>query len=168
MSAEAGFSTCDLYDRFESLARVPRILLPSFGGRPAFHGPIVTVRCREDNSKVKELCSTEGKSRVLVVDGAGSLACALLGDLIGAAAVKHGWAGIVVHGCVRDRAALAQLDIGIRALGTVPAKSVRKGAGEVDVPLEFAGVRWSPGDHLFADEDGLLLLDAVSAAAPLA
>jgi regulator of ribonuclease activity A len=157
------FTTCDLYDKFEAVARVPRLFLQDFGGRKRFYGPIAVVKCYEDNSRVKELCSKPGHGRVLVVDGGGSPRCALLGDLIAKAAVQNAWAGVVVYGCIRDRSALASMHIGIKALGSVPAKSVRRGEGQVDVPLDFGGIRWASGDVLFADEDGILLLDAQTA-----
>jgi regulator of ribonuclease activity A len=157
------FATCDLYDRFEGVARVPNLLFQDFGARRRFFGQITTVKCYEDNSRVKELCSKPGNGQVLVVDGGGSTRCALLGDLIAKAAVKNAWAGVVVYGCIRDRNALASMDIGVKALGSVPAKSVRRGEGQVDLPLEFGGIRWVSGDMLFADEDGILLLDAQTA-----
>jgi regulator of ribonuclease activity A len=157
------FTTCDLYDKFEGVARVPKLLFKDFGARKRFCGEIATVKCYEDNSRVKELCSKPGNGRVLIVDGGGSIRCALLGDLIAKAAVQNAWAGVVVYGCIRDRNALASMDIGIKALGSVPAKSVRRGEGQVDVPLDFGGICWASGDVLFADEDGILLLDAQTA-----
>lgn len=157
--------TSDLYDRFEDEARVLPPLFLDFGGRAAFSGRVVTVKCFEDNSRIKEVLARRGAGRVLVVDGGGSLRCALVGDLIAGEAARNGWEGIVVWGCVRDRAVLRTLGIGIRALGATPRKSVRRNEGQIDVPVNVAGVPCNPGDVLIADEDGILLLDAARAEA---
>ena len=151
-------STCDLYDRFEGHCQVPDLVLRDFGGRTAFSGPVATVKCFEDNSRIRELSRTPGNGRVLVADGGGSLRCALVGDMIGADFVANGWAGVVIFGCIRDVAALAGLALGIKALASTPRKSVRRDEGQVDLPVAFGGVAWRPGDMLFADADGLLLL----------
>ncbi len=152
------FATCDLYDDHEATAQVPLLPLQDLGRRVKFWGPIVTVKCFEDNSRIKELSETPGEGRVLVVDGGGSPRCALVGDVIAGGFAANGWAGIVVHGFVRDRAQLAQLDLGLKALGTTPRKSVRRGEGQVGLELQFGGVTWRNGDVLFADEDGVLVL----------
>lgn len=151
-------STCDLYDRFEKTARVADPVFRDFGGRCKFSGPAVTVKCFEDNSRVKELLGTPGRGKVLVVDGGGGLRAALMGDLIAKDAVKNGWAGVVIHGCVRDAAVLATLDLGIKALAAIPRKTVRNGEGQKDLPVTLAGIRVNPGDLVFADEDGVLVL----------
>lgn len=156
----APFATCDLYDENEGTAQAMGTPLSDFGGRAAFSGTVVTVRCFEDNSVVKQLCAQPGAGKVLVVDGGGSLRCALMGDLIAQAACDNGWEGAVIFGAVRDRAVLANIDLGIKALGTTPRKSVRRGAGEQDVVLEVAGLTITPGEQLFADADGILLLPA--------
>ncbi|WP_394160385.1 ribonuclease E activity regulator RraA [Galactobacter valiniphilus] len=150
-------STADLYDeRGEALASLPLQLL-NLGGRAAFEGPIRTVRCFEDNGLVKSILATPGNGTVLVVDGAGSLNSALMGDMIAASAVANGWAGVVINGPVRDRLALAELDLGVKALGSNPRKSAKASAGEVDVPVEFGGVSFVPGKRLYSDEDGILV-----------
>lgn len=150
-------STADLYDaRGEELQSLP-LQLRSFGGATAFEGPIRTVRCFQDNQLVKQLLATPGEGAVLVVDGAGSLGSALMGDMIAQSAVENGWAGVVIHGCVRDSAALATMPLGVKALGTNPRKSRKDGVGEVDVVLSFGEVRFRPGARLFADEDGILV-----------
>ena len=154
------WTTCDLYDAHEGVARVPQIAWRDFGGRTRFAGPVVTVKCFEDNSRIKALGATPGEGRVLVVDGEGGLRCALVGDMIGADFHRNGWAGLVIWGAVRDTAELGRLDLGVKALGAIPRKSVRRGEGVVDVELAFGGVAWRPGDVLFADEDGVILLDA--------
>ncbi|MEV7632110.1 ribonuclease E activity regulator RraA [Microbacterium sp. OR21] len=150
-------STADLYDaRGEELQSLP-LQLRSFGGATAFEGPIRTVRCFQDNQLVKQVLATAGDGAVLVVDGAGSLGSALMGDMIAQSAVENGWAGVVIHGCVRDSAALATMPLGVKALGTNPRKSRKDGVGEVDVVLSFGEVRFRPGALLFADEDGILV-----------
>ncbi|RII43236.1 RraA family protein [Galactobacter valiniphilus] len=150
-------STADLYDeRGEALASLPLQLL-NLGGRAAFEGPIRTVRCFEDNGLVKSILATPGNGTVLVVDGAGSPNSALMGDMIAASAVANGWAGVVINGPVRDRAALAELDLGVKALGSNPRKSSKDGVGEVDIPVEFGGVSFVPGKRLYSDEDGILV-----------
>lgn len=153
-------STADLSDENEGRAQVLRLQLRDLGGRRAFSGPIRTVRCHEDNSKVKAMLATPGNGAVLVVEGGGSLNCALVGDLIAQSAVDQGWAGVVVHGAVRDAAVLATLDLGVKALGTMPLRSVRRDLGESDVVVAFGGVIFTPGDRLFADADGVVVLPA--------
>lgn len=151
------FVTCDLCDDHPLAVSVCEPLFLNFGGRTTFHGPIVTVKCHEDNSRVKELLGTPGDGRVLVVDGGGSLRCALLGDLIAADAVRHGWAGVIIHGAVRDVDALADMDLGIQAMASIPLKSIRKGVGEVDLPVTFAGVTFRPGAYVYADNNGVVV-----------
>lgn len=151
------FVTCDLCDDHPDKVRVCEPLFANFGGRQAFGGQIVTVKCFEDNSRVKELLATPGLGRVLVVDGGGSLRCALLGDLIGDSAVKQGWSGVIVYGCVRDVDALAELDLGVQALASIPLKSVRKGVGETELPVTFGGVTFTPGEYVYADNNGVIV-----------
>ena len=150
-------ATADLYDELgESVQSLPT-QLRSFGGRSAFDGPIRTVRCFEDNALVKAILASPGAGSVLVVDGGGSLNTALMGDLIAASAVANGWAGVVIHGAIRDSAAIGSLDLGVKALGTNPRKSAKDGAGEVDIALEFGGVVFRVGARLYSDEDGILV-----------
>lgn len=159
------FVTCDLLDDNEG--RGIQVVSPSldgkffrsFGGRKAFGGQAVTVKCFEDNSYVKELLATDGTGKVLVVDGGASMRCALLGDMIAESAVKHGWAGVIVYGCVRDVDALGELDLGVQALGCIPQKSTRKGAGETGVTLHFGGVSIDNGAYVYADNNGILVSD---------
>ena len=127
-----------------------------FGGVRRFDGAVVTVRCFEDNSLVRQLLKTPGHGRVLVVDGGGSRRCALLGDLLAEAGQSNGWAGIVVAGCVRDSAAIAALPIGVMALGVQPRRSEKRGQGVQDVGVEILGARVRPGDFAYADEDGVV------------
>lgn len=149
--------TADLSDA-EPAARVLAPLFRDFGGVPSFHGPMSTVRCFEDNSLVRDAVAEPGAGRVLVVDGAGSLRCALLGDRLAALAVDNGWAGVVVNGCVRDVAQLATMPIGIVALAANPRKSVKRGAGDRDVAVTIADVDLRPGEWLYADADGIVVI----------
>ena len=149
-------ATADLYDeRGEDLDSLSLQLL-DLGGRVAFDGPIRTVRCHRDNALVKQVLATPGDGAVLV-DGGGSLESALVGDLIAASAVENGWAGVIVHGAIRDRGAMASLPLGVKALGSNPRKSAKDGVGEIDVPVTIAGVVFTPGRHVWADEDGVLI-----------
>jgi regulator of ribonuclease activity A len=150
-------ATADLYDeRGDSLASLP-VQLRDFGGVRAFSGPVRTVRCHEDNALVKAVTLTPGLGAVLVVDGGGSLRSALMGDLIAAAAVEHGWAGAIVYGAIRDSVAIGGLQLGVKALGTNPRKSPKAGAGAVDEAVEIGGVVFRPGAMVYADEDGVLV-----------
>ncbi|MFG2091480.1 MULTISPECIES: ribonuclease E activity regulator RraA [unclassified Spirillospora] len=151
------FATADLMDDFGDELRSCETQFRRYGGRASFAGPVSTVRCHRDNGLVKKLLNTPGGGRVLVVDGGGSLASALMGDMIAAAAVANGWGGVVINGAVRDVAALRELDLGAKALGSNPRKSAKDGAGEVDVPVTFGGVEFRPGDRLYSDEDGIVL-----------
>jgi len=129
----------------------------SFGLRRTFSGPVRTVRCHEDNQLAKEVLSSPGNGAVLVIDGGGSLHAALVGDQLGEAAVANGWAGVVVHGAVRDAEALAGLDLGVKALGTNPRRSSKSGEGSIDVSVSFGGATFVPGAHLWADLDGIVV-----------
>ena len=150
-------TTSDLFDEYPGAASC-ETQFRQFGAVRSFSGPIATVRCFEDNVLLRAQVSAPGDGRVLVVDGGGSFACALLGDNIAELAVSNGWAGIVVNGCVRDVVALAELQIGIKALGTNPRPSGKAGAGEVDVPVTIGGVAFVPGASLHADDDGVIVL----------
>lgn len=153
------FKTADLYDQHGDTLRVCEPIFRDFGGMSRFHGPIVTVKCFEDNSLVKSTLAEPGAGRVLVVDAGGSRRCAMLGDLIAASAVEQGWAGVVLFGCVRDTVEIGAMPLGIKALASIPRKSERRGEGQRDIPVTFAGVRFAPGDHIYCDEDGLLVAD---------
>lgn len=152
------FSTCDLSDKHGDAARIPLAVFRDFGGRKRFKGEAVTIKCFEDNSRVKELLATPGRGKVLVVDGGGSTRCALLGDMIAKDATGNGWEGIVVYGCVRDTAVLATLDIGIKALAATPRRSTRRGEGSAHVSIDLAGAPVCKNDLIFADEDGIVFL----------
>jgi regulator of ribonuclease activity A len=156
------FSTADLVDEHGEKLQVCDIQFGQFGQHRAFTGPVRTVSCYQDNGLLRELLRTPGEGAVLVIDGGGSVHTALTGDLIAGAAVENGWAGLVINGAVRDSAVLAELPIGIKALGTNPRKSSKAGAGAVDVPVGFGGITFHPGDLLYADDDGVVLLPSSS------
>ena len=151
------YRTTDLCDEHSDNLQIADPFFSDFGGRELFHGPIATVKTFEDNSRVRERVAEPGEGRVLVVDGGGSLRCALLGDLLAEKAVKNGWAGVIVNGCIRDSAEIAEMDLGVKALATHPLKSVKRGLGDDDVPVRFAGVDFVPGHYLYADSDGIIV-----------
>lgn len=150
------WTTPDLCDAHPDV-RVATPLFRDYGGRTAFCGQIVTIRCFEDNSRVREQVGAAGEGKVLVIDGGGSLACSLLGDQLAALAMGNGWEGMLVHGGVRDVDALAQLPLGIKALAATPMKTVKRGMGEVGVPVSFAGIDFVPGQWLYADGNGVIV-----------
>lgn len=151
------FVTCDLCDEnAEIVSVVTGLNWFSYGGRERFGGEIVTVKCFEDNSRVKEHLATDGRGKVLVVDGGGSLRHALIGDMIAENAVSNGWEGVIIYGACRDVDELAKLDIGVITLGCVPIKSVRRGEGQLDIDVTFGGVTFTPGHHVYADNNGII------------
>ncbi|WKE64090.1 putative 4-hydroxy-4-methyl-2-oxoglutarate aldolase [Gallaecimonas kandeliae] len=147
---------CDSHGDKLALLDLP---LRDLGGKACFFGQVVTVSCFEDNSRVKELLAGQGQGKVLVVDGGGSLRQALMGDLIAQSAVDNGWAGVVIHGAIRDAGTLATLALGVKALGTTPFKTARRGLGETQVSLELGGLTIKPGQWLYADLNGVVLSD---------
>ena len=151
------FRTADLVDEHGDALHSCDLQFRQYGGRARFAGRVRTVSCFRDNALLKSVLSQPGAGAVLVVDGRGSLHTALVGDLIAGLGVANGWSGVVIHGAVRDAVALGGLDLGIKALGSNPRKSAKTGSGEVDVPVEFGGVRFVPGARLFSDEDGILV-----------
>jgi regulator of ribonuclease activity A len=150
-------ATADLWDERGDALQSCSVQLRHYGGHTAFTGVISTVQCHRDNALVKAALAEPGDGRVLVVDGGGSLESALMGDLIAASAVEQGWAGVVIHGAVRDVAALRDLPLGALALGSNPRKSAKEGLGESDVPAGFGGAEFVPGQTLWADEDGVVV-----------
>jgi regulator of ribonuclease activity A len=150
--------TADLVDDIGPDVRSCDLQLRQFGGRSAFAGPITTVKCFEDNALLKAVLSEPGNGGVVVIDGDGSLHAALVGDVIAGIGVENGWVGLIINGAVRDAAALHTLDIGIKALGTNPRKSVKTGEGQRDVAVEFGGVVFSPGDVAHSDDDGIVVV----------
>jgi regulator of ribonuclease activity A len=163
MTTPASFSTCDLCDAHKNESSGAFRVLPpvfrDFGAVRRFCGPVVTVKCFEDNSLVKAAVDSAGEGRVLVVDGGGSLRRALLGGNLAAAAAANGWAGVVIDGCVRDVAEMAATQTGIRALAPMPLPTEKRSEGQRDVAVQIQGVWVRPGDWLYADEDGIVVAD---------
>ena len=151
------FATADLYDEHGDALQSCSVQLRRYGGVARFTGVVSTVSCHRDNALVKAALAEPAEGRVLVVDGAGSLESALMGDLIAASAVANGWAGVVIHGAVRDVVALGELPLGVVALGSNPRKSAKDGVGERTSRSAFGGVEFVPGATLWADEDGILV-----------
>ncbi|HEV8690221.1 MAG TPA: ribonuclease E activity regulator RraA [Ideonella sp.] len=154
-------STCDLCDRFRDEADPGFRVLPgvyrSYGGRTAFQGRVRTVRCFEDNSVLRRLVQEPGNGEVIVVDGGGSLRRALLGGNLANFAARHGWAGVLIHGAVRDVAELRAAAVGVFALGTCPMPTQKRDEGALDEPIQLQGTWLNPGDWLCADEDGIVV-----------
>lgn len=151
------FKTADLSDDHRDILLVPEDMFINFGEKARFRGEVVTVKVFEDNVLVKEQLSTDGAGKVLVVDGGGSRRVALLGDNVAALAQKNNWEGVVIYGCIRDAADIDEMEVGIKAIGTHPFKSIKKGEGDVNIPVTFAGITFQPGSWLYSDEDGIII-----------
>lgn len=152
------FKTADLLDDNEDKAL--QIVQPgffSYGANPRFSGQIVTIKTHEDNSLVRELVAEDGSGKVLVVDGGGSTRCALLGDMLAEKAMKNGWSGLVIYGLIRDSVDINAMALGVKALGTFPLKSVKRGAGLRDEVVHFHDVTFTPGHYVYSDEDGIVV-----------
>lgn len=151
------FKTADLCDANQGRVQVVLPGLKNFGARPRFFGEIVTIKATGDFSRVREQVHSSGTGKVLVIDNDGALDCAMLGDLLTAAAAENGWQGIVINGCIRDSVDIAGMDVGVKALATVPQRGLREGKGELNVEVEFLGASFRPREFLYSDEDGILL-----------
>ncbi len=151
------FKTADLCDIHGDKAQVAEPIFVDFGGKISFHGRISTIKCFEDNSLVRSAFETPGDRRVLVIDGGGSMRCALVGDQLALLARKNGWAGAIVNGCIRDSADISAMEIGLKALAAHPRKSVKKGVGECDIAVHFADVTFTPDHYVYADDDGIIV-----------
>ncbi len=149
--------TPDLCDEFPEFIQVVAPMFNNYGGKKSFGGEIVTVKCFEDNSVVKEQVATPGKGKVMVVDGGGSLRAALLGDMLAEKAAENQWEGIIVYGCIRDVDVIAQTNLGVQALHTHPMKTDKRGIGDLNVVVTFAGVTFKPGDFVYADNNGIIV-----------
>lgn len=149
------YATADLCDDYIDQLQVATPLFKSYGKNPRFMGPIATLKVFEDNQQVREMLASPGEGRVLVVDGGGSLRCALVGGNLGQLGVDNGWAGIVVNGCIRDAVEINEQAIGVKALNTNPTKSIKRGVGEENIVVRFADVTFTPGHYLYSDEDGI-------------
>jgi regulator of ribonuclease activity A len=152
-------STCDISDEMHPNVQYLKPIFKSFGKKNAFSGRIVTIECFEDNSLVEKILKQNGKGFVLVVDAGASLNCAMLGDKRASDAIKNAWEGIIINGLIRDSATINSMPIGIRSLGTSPRKSVKKGVGKTNISISFSNVKFIPGHYLYADEDGVIVLD---------
>lgn len=149
--------TTDICDEYGDQIKVAEpIGFLHYGRRRTFAGQIETIKCHEDNSLVRTAVATPGAGKVLVVDGGGSLRCALLGDLLAEKAVQNHWEGIVIYGCIRDSEVIGTLDLGVMALGTHPRKSEKRNIGLSNETLHFAGTSFVPGHYLYADVDGIV------------
>jgi regulator of ribonuclease activity A len=155
----ANVSTADLYDAYGANIQVLSPIFKEYGAIKQFCGEIITLKLFEDNTLVRQTLSLSGKGKVLVVDGGGSLRCALLGDNIAQLAVDNQWNGIVIYGCVRDVKILTTLPIGIKAINNIPIKSVKRNEGQSGINLNFANATIKEGDYLYADEDGIIISD---------
>ena len=150
------FSTADLLDEYpESIVLMENFL--SYGEVSTFFGRAKTIHAPEDNSLVRQALETEGNNQVLVIDGGASRACALVGDQLALLAIENGWAGIIVNGYIRDSAVIAEMLIGIKALGTNPRKSIKKNRGEADIELTIGQIQIKPGNWIYSDADGVII-----------
>ncbi len=152
-------STPDICDEHEQDVRVLDTIFNNYGGQDSFSGQAVTIKCFEDNSVVKKLVDTPGNGRVIVMDGGGSLRRAILGDMLAEKAQDNGWAGLVIYGCIRDCDEIATLNLGVKALNTHPVKTEKRGLGDLDIPVTFAGQTIKPGDWVYADNNGIVVSD---------
>lgn len=148
--------TADLVDAHGERLQSCETQFRQYGKPRSFFGPIRTVQTSEDNALIRQVFSEPGNGAVLIVDGSGSLRAALMGDQLAALAQKNGWGGVIIHGAVRDTAALAQLDLGVKALGSNPRKSGKAGTGRIDVPVSFGGATFFPGAWVYSDDDGIV------------
>ncbi len=151
------FQTADLYDEHGNEVTIATPMFKDYGSKNCFGGEIVTIKCHEDNSLVRETLGSDGTGKVMVVDGGGSLRCALVGDRLAQKAIDNGWEGIVVYGCIRDSRLINDMEIGIKALNTNPQKSIKRGVGLLNENLQFGGVSFQPGRFIYAAEDGVLV-----------
>mgnify|MGYP000678159880 CR=1 FL=1 len=149
--------TPDLCDEYPELVQVVEPMFNNYGGRESFGGEIVTVKCFEDNSIVKEQVATPGKGKVMVVDGGASMRAALLGDMLAEKAAENGWEGIIVYGCIRDVDVIMETELGVQALSTHPKKTDKRGLGDLNVPVTFGGITFKPGDYIYADNNGVIV-----------
>lgn len=152
-------STPDICDDFSDQVRVLDSVFQSYGGLTSFFGEVVTIKSFEDNSVVKQLVGTPGKGRVIVMDGGGSLRRAILGDMLAEQAADNGWSGLVIYGCIRDCVEVSNTRIGVKALNTHPKKTDKRGLGDLNVPVTFAGQTIKPGDWVYCDGNGIVVSD---------
>lgn len=149
--------TPDLCDAYPDLVQAVEPMFKNYGGKKSFAGEIVTIKCFEDNSKVKQLVATDGTGKVMVVDGGGSMRRACLGDMLAEKACNNGWQGIIIYGCIRDVDIVAEIDLGVQAIGTHPIKTDKRDIGDVNIPITFGGVSFIPGHFIYADNNGVIV-----------
>lgn len=157
MAVNPPFSTADLYDAHGESCQSCQTQFRQYGGRRVFSGPVRTVQCRDDNVLLRRMLETGSSGGVLVVDGGGSLASALLGDVVAELGRRNGWSGVIIFGAIRDALALGRLDFGVKALGSNPRKSAKAGVGLVDPEISLGGVTFAPGQWAYSDDDGILV-----------
>ncbi len=153
------FRTTEICDKFPDFLQISEPVFSDYGKETMMHGLVVTLKVFEDNALVRTVLEEPGMCRVLVVDGGGSMRCALLGDKLATMAKENSWSGIVINGCIRDSAVISRIGIGIKALGVHPLRSIKRGFGDRDITVRFAGVNFIPGHYIYADEDGLLVVE---------
>ena len=151
-------ATSDVSDKLHPNVQYLEPVYKSYGAKTSFSGRIVTVKCYEDNSLVETALRTNGKDSILVIDAGGSMNCAMLGDKRVTDAINNEWEGILVYGLIRDSATINKMEIGVRALGVCPLKSVKNGTGDSNLTVNFSGVTFTPGQYLYADEDGVIVV----------
>ncbi len=149
--------TPDLCDEYPDLIQVLSPMLQNFGGIDSFGGEIVTVKCHEDNSVVKEQVGLPGQGKVMVVDGGGSMRNALLGDMLAEKAAENGWEGLIIYGCIRDVDIIRQIRLGVQAISTNPRKTEKRGIGDLNIPVTFGGITFMPGQYVYADNNGVIV-----------
>lgn len=153
------FKTADISDEFANQLQVADNIFKHYGKKQTFQGTITTVKVFEDNVLVKAALEKDGTGKVLVVDGGGSMRCALLGDNVAALIEKNNWNGVLIYGCIRDSEDINEMDVAVRALGTHPFKSIKKGQGDENISVHFAGIVFKPGQYLYADADGIMIAE---------
>ncbi len=151
------YNTSQLCDIYQDQVDVVEPMFSTFGGRSSFGGQVTTIKCFEANGIIRQLVKENGIGRVLLIDGGGSLRRALIDAEIAATAADNGWEGIICYGSVREVDALADLDIGIQALASIPVGADDEEIGDSELPVNFGGVTFLPEDHIYADTTGIIL-----------
>lgn len=153
------YYTADLWDEYSDELTLLNLSLISYGKKDIFHGEIIALKVYEDNSLVKAELQTNGKGKVLMVDGGGSRRCALVGDNLAQLAIDNEWEGVIIYGCIRDSKQINEMEVGIKALGTCPAKSIKRNEGQKGIDLLIEGTKIKNGNFIYADQDGILVAE---------
>ena len=151
------FKTTDLYDAYLEELQVAAPIFRDFGGHIKFCGQVVTLKAVDDNSFLKQSFEQDGTGKVLVVDASASMRCAMMGDMMAALGAGNGWEGVIINGCIRDSADVAKVNIGVKALATIPRKTTKRNQGVLNIPVHFADITFHPEHYVYADEDGIVL-----------